>query len=249
MAFDRDLATESPLTDTTQGASSSGLTCQLKYAELEISSNSASSPPPYHDNTFTTTSHMSPALSAISNAPFFLPSQYEEVQSYPQLQLQFRHPNKAQELPCQQSSIQFHSPVHSYKYSSQNQHQHHHQHQHQHQKQQFQHQQHQQQQQRWFHELVLVRTKSNWKFYLLGLIVADLFVSFLTDTSTVSREAFVRSAFAWLDQKCSLTQLRPRKSTHCTIQPCLHGNIALSTGPLSATHTLNVSKHNFIVAI
>ncbi|VEL12424.1 unnamed protein product, partial [Protopolystoma xenopodis] len=36
LAFDRDLATESPLTDTTQGASSSGLTCQLKYAELEI---------------------------------------------------------------------------------------------------------------------------------------------------------------------------------------------------------------------
>ncbi|XP_055373958.1 carbohydrate-responsive element-binding protein [Condylostylus longicornis] len=63
-----------------------------------------------------------------------------------------------------------------------------------------------------FDEYVRMRTLENWKFWILGLIFQPLLNSFTTTVSTASLEELHRTALHWVDQHCSLIELRPAVS-------------------------------------
>ena len=60
-----------------------------------------------------------------------------------------------------------------------------------------------------FEEYVKTRTLQNWKFWIFSKIIAHLFDTFNAMVSTSSREELCRTTLSWLDQHCSLVNLRP----------------------------------------
>ncbi|VDH95438.1 MAX-like protein X [Mytilus galloprovincialis] len=60
-----------------------------------------------------------------------------------------------------------------------------------------------------FDEYVKNRTLTNWKFWIFSKIIAHLFDTFNAMVSTSSTEELCRTTLSWLDQHCSLVNLRP----------------------------------------
>uniref|UniRef100_A0A0X3Q3L1 MLX-interacting protein n=1 Tax=Schistocephalus solidus TaxID=70667 RepID=A0A0X3Q3L1_SCHSO len=60
----------------------------------------------------------------------------------------------------------------------------------------------------WYRQFVSSTSQTNWKFYVFSLIIDNLFDSYCDKVSTASREVLRRSVYSWLDQHCSLPQLR-----------------------------------------
>nr|VZI32628.1 unnamed protein product [Spirometra erinaceieuropaei] len=60
----------------------------------------------------------------------------------------------------------------------------------------------------WYRQFVSSTSQTNWKFYVFSLIIDSLFDSYCDKVSTASREVLRRSVYSWLDQHCSLPQLR-----------------------------------------
>lgn len=63
-----------------------------------------------------------------------------------------------------------------------------------------------------YNEYVHFRTRESWKFWILGLIFKPLFESFNTAVSVSSMEELSRTAVLWVDQHCSLMEMRPAVS-------------------------------------
>ncbi|KYQ49180.1 Williams-Beuren syndrome chromosomal region 14 protein [Trachymyrmex zeteki] len=60
-----------------------------------------------------------------------------------------------------------------------------------------------------FDEYVRVRTQENWKFWIFSILLEPLMLSFNASVSTASIEDLYRSTLLWVDQHCSLVDLRP----------------------------------------
>ncbi|XP_050436877.1 carbohydrate-responsive element-binding protein isoform X2 [Adelges cooleyi] len=60
-----------------------------------------------------------------------------------------------------------------------------------------------------FDEYVKKRTQENWKFYILSLIAEPLLNSFNSSVSTTSYEEMYRTTLQWVEQHCTLGDLRP----------------------------------------
>ncbi|XP_050536915.1 MLX-interacting protein isoform X2 [Daktulosphaira vitifoliae] len=60
-----------------------------------------------------------------------------------------------------------------------------------------------------FDEYVIKRTQENWKFYILSLIAEPLLNSFNSSVSTTNYEEMYRTTFQWVEQHCTLGDLRP----------------------------------------
>ncbi|VVC27899.1 Hypothetical protein CINCED_3A007134 [Cinara cedri] len=60
-----------------------------------------------------------------------------------------------------------------------------------------------------FDEYVKKRTQENWKFYILSLIAEPLLNSFNSSVSTSSYEEMYRTTLQWVEQHCTLGDLRP----------------------------------------
>uniref|UniRef100_A0A1A9WHG3 BHLH domain-containing protein n=1 Tax=Glossina brevipalpis TaxID=37001 RepID=A0A1A9WHG3_9MUSC len=60
-----------------------------------------------------------------------------------------------------------------------------------------------------YEQYVRYRTMENWKFWILGLILEPLLSSYTTTVSSASLDELRRTAFLWVDQHCSLIDLRP----------------------------------------
>lgn len=60
-----------------------------------------------------------------------------------------------------------------------------------------------------FDEYVRKRTRENWKFWIFSILLEPLMVSFNTSVSTASVEDLCRSTILWVEQHCSLVDLRP----------------------------------------
>ncbi|KAL9926367.1 uncharacterized protein LOC119640378 isoform X2 [Glossina fuscipes] len=60
-----------------------------------------------------------------------------------------------------------------------------------------------------YEQYIRFRTMENWKFWILGLIVEPLLSSYTTTVSSASLDELRRTAFLWVDQHCSLIDLRP----------------------------------------
>ncbi|CAD5120904.1 DgyrCDS9457 [Dimorphilus gyrociliatus] len=58
-------------------------------------------------------------------------------------------------------------------------------------------------------DYVKKRTLSNWKFWIFSIIIKPLFDTFRDMVSTASEAEMCRTVLAWLEQHCSLVQLRP----------------------------------------
>jgi MAX-like protein X len=71
-----------------------------------------------------------------------------------------------------------------------------------------------------FQEYIYKRTLHNYKFYLFGVIVRQLFDTYNMSVSTGSYEEFCHTILAWLDQNCSLPQLR-RSESSPIVSECL----------------------------
>ncbi|XP_059220881.1 protein WBSCR14 homolog [Stomoxys calcitrans] len=63
-----------------------------------------------------------------------------------------------------------------------------------------------------YEQYVRTRTQDNWKFWILGLILEPLLSSYTTTVSSASLDELRRTAFLWVDQHCSLIDLRPAVS-------------------------------------
>ncbi|KAJ6635113.1 Carbohydrate-responsive element-binding protein [Pseudolycoriella hygida] len=63
-----------------------------------------------------------------------------------------------------------------------------------------------------YNDYVRHRTHDNWKFWILGLIFKPLFESFNSTVSVASMEELSRTAILWVDQHCSLIEMRPAVS-------------------------------------
>ncbi|KAG4074698.1 hypothetical protein HA402_008796 [Bradysia odoriphaga] len=63
-----------------------------------------------------------------------------------------------------------------------------------------------------YNDYVRFRTHENWKFWILGLIFKPLFESFNSTVSVASMEELSRTAILWVDQHCSLIEMRPAVS-------------------------------------
>ncbi|XP_075151514.1 MLX interacting protein mondo [Haematobia irritans] len=63
-----------------------------------------------------------------------------------------------------------------------------------------------------FEQYVRTRTQENWKFWILGLILEPLLSSYTSTVSSASLDELRRTAFLWVDQHCSLVDLRPAVS-------------------------------------
>ena len=63
--------------------------------------------------------------------------------------------------------------------------------------------------QQYYRDYVRERTLRSWKFYLFSMLGDSLLNSYNANVSTASVDDLSRSAMAWLDQHCSLNQLRP----------------------------------------
>ncbi|XP_076627235.1 MLX interacting protein mondo isoform X2 [Colletes latitarsis] len=60
-----------------------------------------------------------------------------------------------------------------------------------------------------FDEYVRTRTRENWKFWIFSILLEPLMTSFNTSVSTASIEDLYRSTILWVEQHCSLVDLRP----------------------------------------
>uniref|UniRef100_A0A1B6DC96 BHLH domain-containing protein n=3 Tax=Clastoptera arizonana TaxID=38151 RepID=A0A1B6DC96_9HEMI len=60
-----------------------------------------------------------------------------------------------------------------------------------------------------FDEYVRIRTQENWKFWILSLVCEPLLLSFNAQVSTQSLDELYRTTLQWVDQHCSLLDLRP----------------------------------------
>ncbi|XP_011159268.2 MLX-interacting protein isoform X1 [Solenopsis invicta] len=60
-----------------------------------------------------------------------------------------------------------------------------------------------------FDEYVRVRTQENWKFWIFSILLEPLMLSFNASVSTANIEDLYRSTLVWVDQHCSLVDLRP----------------------------------------
>ncbi|XP_021937164.1 MLX-interacting protein isoform X2 [Zootermopsis nevadensis] len=60
-----------------------------------------------------------------------------------------------------------------------------------------------------FDEYVRIRTLENWKFWILSVLLEPLLVSYNAAISTASLEDLYRSTLLWVEQHCSLVDLRP----------------------------------------
>ncbi|KAK2587911.1 hypothetical protein KPH14_004004 [Odynerus spinipes] len=60
-----------------------------------------------------------------------------------------------------------------------------------------------------FDEYVRTRTRENWKFWIFSILLEPLMLSFNTSVSTASIEDLYRSTMLWVEQHCSLVDLRP----------------------------------------
>lgn len=60
-----------------------------------------------------------------------------------------------------------------------------------------------------FDEYVRIRTLENWKFWILSILLEPLLASYNTAVSTASLEDLYRSTLLWVEQHCSLADLRP----------------------------------------
>ncbi|XP_035734613.1 MLX-interacting protein-like isoform X4 [Vespa mandarinia] len=60
-----------------------------------------------------------------------------------------------------------------------------------------------------FDEYVRTRTRENWKFWIFSILLEPLMLSFNTSVSTASIEDLYRSTILWVEQHCSLVDLRP----------------------------------------
>ncbi|XP_017048905.1 protein WBSCR14 homolog [Drosophila ficusphila] len=56
---------------------------------------------------------------------------------------------------------------------------------------------------------VRYNTVNDWKFWILGLILEPLLASYTSTVSSASLDELRRTAFLWVDQHCSLIDLRP----------------------------------------
>ncbi|CAD7088024.1 unnamed protein product [Hermetia illucens] len=63
-----------------------------------------------------------------------------------------------------------------------------------------------------YNQYILYKTKQNWKFWILGLILEPLINSYTSTVSVASIEELYRTALLWVDQHCSLVELRPAVS-------------------------------------
>lgn len=61
-------------------------------------------------------------------------------------------------------------------------------------------------------EYIHQRTLQNWKFWIFGLIFEPLLNSFNSTVSVASIDELYRTAKLWVDQNCSLVELRPAVS-------------------------------------
>ncbi|XP_031624205.1 MLX-interacting protein isoform X2 [Contarinia nasturtii] len=61
-------------------------------------------------------------------------------------------------------------------------------------------------------EYVREKTLQNWKFWILGLIFEPLLNSYNSTVSVASMDELYRSAMIWVDQHCSLVEIRPAVS-------------------------------------
>lgn len=62
-----------------------------------------------------------------------------------------------------------------------------------------------------YRNYVLSRTQESWKFWIFGLIFEPLLDSFNSTVSVASLEELYRTTMLWVDQHCSLVELRPGK--------------------------------------
>ncbi|KAK9295595.1 hypothetical protein QLX08_010145 [Tetragonisca angustula] len=60
-----------------------------------------------------------------------------------------------------------------------------------------------------FDEYVRTRTRENWKFWIFSILLEPLMISFNSSVSTASVEDLYRSTILWVEQHCSLVDLRP----------------------------------------
>ncbi|XP_071446521.1 MLX-interacting protein isoform X2 [Hetaerina americana] len=60
-----------------------------------------------------------------------------------------------------------------------------------------------------FDEFVRIRTLQNWKFWIFSILFEPLLVSYNSSVSTASLEDLCRSTLSWVEQHCSLVDLRP----------------------------------------
>eukprot|EP00918_Siedleckia_nematoides_P095803 GHVU01210239.1.p1 GENE.GHVU01210239.1~~GHVU01210239.1.p1 ORF type:complete len:661 (-),score=65.98 GHVU01210239.1:1336-3318(-) len=60
-----------------------------------------------------------------------------------------------------------------------------------------------------FDEYVRNRTVVNWKFFIFSIIIRPLFESYSNQVSTADMDQLCRTVLAWLEQHCSLVELRP----------------------------------------
>lgn len=63
-----------------------------------------------------------------------------------------------------------------------------------------------------YQQYVRQRTLDNWKFWIFGLIFEPLMNSFNQTVSVASLDEMCRSSQLWVDQHCSLVELRPAVS-------------------------------------
>lgn len=63
-----------------------------------------------------------------------------------------------------------------------------------------------------YQQYVRQRTLDNWKFWIFGLIFEPLMTSFNQTVSVASLDEMCRSCGLWVDQHCSLVELRPAVS-------------------------------------
>ncbi|XP_059616210.1 carbohydrate-responsive element-binding protein isoform X2 [Phlebotomus argentipes] len=60
-----------------------------------------------------------------------------------------------------------------------------------------------------YNQYVRYRSMENWKFWIFGLIFEPLLNSFNSTVSIASLDELCRTAMLWVDQNCSLVELRP----------------------------------------
>ncbi|XP_058450026.1 MLX-interacting protein isoform X2 [Malaya genurostris] len=63
-----------------------------------------------------------------------------------------------------------------------------------------------------YHQYVRQRTLDNWKFWIFGLIFEPLMNTFNQTVSVASLDEMCRTSQLWVDQHCSLVELRPAVS-------------------------------------
>ncbi|TGZ52030.1 MLX-interacting protein isoform X1 [Temnothorax longispinosus] len=60
-----------------------------------------------------------------------------------------------------------------------------------------------------FDEYVRARTQQNWKFWIFSILLEPLLLSFNASVSTASLDDLYKSTLLWVEQHCSLVDLRP----------------------------------------